>query len=429
MPRHSSLIGLYKLAMAAFGPFAGLLLHLRGMKGKEDAARLQERKGITSMPRPAGPVVWIHGASVGEAIAMLPLTTHIRSRGVQVLFTTGTVTSAQTLKQRLSAGVIHQYLPLDVPQFWRRFLSHWRPGILIIAESELWPNMLAQTHAARIPIAVVNGRMSERSAGRWLKAPAAAASVFGCIDLCLCQSEADANRYARLGAGQVQVSGNVKYDSVAPPVDNEEFARLSAHLGSRPVWLAASTHEGEEDVAIRVHDDLLARWPNLTTIILPRHPHRGVQIAALASRYGYAPALRSLGDTLPPNGGIYIADTIGETGLFYRLSGIAFVGRSLAAGGGQNPIEPAKLGTAILHGPDVGNFSDVYAHLHARNAALQVNDPQALSDAIDGLLTDGARVRALSRAAFQAVEEIGGATGRILLALEPYLTRLRQESP
>ena len=428
MQARSWLASLYRLGMICAGPLAGLILSLRKFHGKEDPARIGERKGHPSTARPEGPLIWMHGASVGEALAILPLSAQLRSRGFQVLFTTGTVTSAHLMAQRLPAGVIHQYVPLDVPQFWQRFLSHWRPGIVMIAESELWPNMLAETRAAHIPAVIINGRMSARSTGRWLKVPTTARAVFQNVDLCLAQSTADGDRYAQLGARKVLVAGNLKYDSAAPPVDNEEFARLSVVLGARPLWLAASTHDGEDDIAIRVHDDLLPRWPDLTTIILPRHPHRGPQIQALARRYGYTAALRSRGENLPPNGGLYIADTIGETGLFYRLCGIAFIGRSLAAGGGQNPIEPAKLGAAILHGPAVSNFAEVYGALKANGGTIEVEDDEALSQAVAMLLDDGAKVRGLARAALQAVEQIGGATTRIMAALEPYLQRTWQEN-
>ncbi|MGE3246028.1 MAG: 3-deoxy-D-manno-octulosonic acid transferase [Beijerinckiaceae bacterium] len=426
MQAQSRLVSLYRLAMRGFGPFAGLLLRARLRRGKEDPERIGERMGQAGVPRPSGPLVWLHGASIGEAVSLLPLAGLLRGRGIAVLFTTGTITSANLLAARLPPGAIHQYIPLDVPRFWNRFLTHWRPGLLVVAESEIWPNMLAGARAAKVPVTIVNGRMSERSMARWLKAPNAAAAILGQIDLCLTQTEGDAQRFHRLGAPHVQVAGNLKYDSAAPPVDNDEYARLTARIGSRPVWLAASTHAGEEDIAIRVHDHLLQRWPDLLTIILPRHPERGGEIAALAGRYGYAAPLRSQGAPFP-DGGLYIADTVGETGLFYRLSGIAFVGRSLAGGGGQNPIEPAKLGTAILHGPDVGNFTEVYAELHAGGGAVEVADADALAATLEDLLTDGAKVRAYSRAALQAVERIGGATGRILLALEPWLMRLRME--
>lgn len=427
MQSRSGLVSLYRLATRAFEPFAGLLLRARLGKGKEDADRLGERKGFASATRQPGALVWLHGASVGEALSLAPLANLLRSRGLQIVFTTGTVTSAEIVKARLPSGIIHQYAPLDTPRYWRRFLGHWRPGLAIIAESELWPNMLLETRASGTPLVVVNGRMSDRSMRRWSKAPKAAAALMSAISLCLTQTEADAQRFFSLGAPKVQVAGNLKFDAAAPPVDNAEHARLAAALGSRPVWLAASTHAGEDDIAIRVHDDLVGRWPDLTTIIVPRHPERGADIAALASRYGYACRLRSRGESLEAGGGLYIADTIGETGLFYRLCGIVFMGRSLAAGGGQNPIEPAKLGSAILHGPDVGNFHEVYDSLHEAGGALTVADAQELSDAVDVLLGDPAKVRALARAAQHCVEEIGGATGRILLALEPYLMRLRME--
>jgi len=427
MQPRSWLIAAYRLATRILTPLAGVFLRARMRRGKEDAERLDERLGATRTPRPAGALVWLHGASVGEALALLPLIDHLRSRGLQILITTGTVTSASVMRQRLPAGVIHQYAPLDAPRFLRRFLTHWRPSMLLIAESELWPNMLIETADAGAPIALVNARMSDRSLRRWLRAPGAAAAMLGRVTICLTQTEEDAQRFFRLGAPKVHVTGNLKFDSLAPPVDNAEYARLSAALGARPAWLAASTHAGEEEIAIGVHLRLRERWPDLVTMILPRHPERGPEIAALAQVNGLAPALRSRADPLPGPDGLYIADTIGETGLFYRLAGVAFIGRSLTGSGGQNPIEPAKIGAAIVHGPNVGNFLQVYRELHAGQGALEVADADDLAAALAQLLDDSARTRALARAAYRTVERIGGATGRIVLALEPYLLRIRLE--
>lgn len=424
MPSRSFLLNTYRAATTVFSPFAGLLLRARFHRGKEDATRLKERTGVTQLARPDAPAIWLHGASVGEAIALLPLIDRLSGRGLHLLVTTGTRTSAEVMAQRLPPGATHQYVPLDVPKFLRRFLSHWQPNLFILAESELWPNMLIEIFEARIPAIIVNGRMSERSMQRWLKAPVAAENLVGRLALCLTQSEEDARRFTELGATHARSAGNLKFDSLPPPVDNAELARLTALVGTNPVWLAASTHPGEEEIALAVHNHLLPRWPNLLTIILPRHPGRGAEISALAASAGLAAHMRSRRDALPSEGGIYIADTIGETGLFYRLSGIAFMGRSLAGGGGQNPIEPAKLGTAILHGPQISNFMQVYSALHETGGAIEIDEPATLPVVLDELFSNAGKTRELSRAAFQTVERIGGATDRIMQALEPYLSRL-----
>lgn len=420
------LLGAYRGATALLGPLGPALLSWRRRRGKEDLRRMPERMGVPSLPRPAGRLVWLHGASVGEGLALLPLVEQLRERGFQVLITTGTVTSAQVLAARLPGGAMHQYIPLDVPKFMRRFVEHWKPDLVMIAESELWPNLILEVTNRDIPLVLVNARLSERSFQRWQKLPGFISGILQRIDLCLAQTKDDAARLMMLGAPRVQVVGNLKYDVGAPPVDRSVLAVLSEAIGSRPVWVAASTHEGEEEIAFSVHMELLERFPNLLTIVVPRHAHRGPEIAAAAGS-GRDIALRSRGESPEQRIGFYIADTMGELGLFYRLAGVVFVGKSLEGRGGQNPIEPAKLGSAILHGPHVANFAEVYATLDASRGAIQVGDADTLSRALALLLSDVAHLRRTARAASDAVEKLGGASQNIMQALEPYFMQMRLE--
>ena len=384
------LLAAYRGATAMLGPFGPALLGWRRRNGKEDLRRMGERMGHAAQPRPPGPLAWLHGASVGEGLALLPLVEQLRGRGFSVLVTTGTVSSAKILAARLPGGAIHQYIPLDVPRYMRRFVDHWAPDLVLIAESELWPNLIIEVTRREIPLVLVNARLSERSFQRWQRLPGFISGILRRIDLCLAQTKDDAARLMMLGAPRVQVAGNLKFDVGAPPVDGAKLAELSGMIGPRPVWIAASTHAGEEEIALAVHAQLLSRFPALLTIVAPRHAARGPEIAAMARAKGVDATLRSEG-AMPGRGtAFYIADTMGELGLFYRLTSVVFLGKSMAGRGGQNPIEPAKLGSAILHGPHVANFSEVYRSLDDAHGAVQVGDADTLARAL-ALLSVGRR--------------------------------------
>ncbi len=420
----------YRGVTTLLGPLAPALLNWRRRRGKEDPRRMAERMGYPSLPRPEGPLVWLHGASVGEGVALLPLIERLVERGFHVLATTGTVASAHILADRLPAGAQHQYLPLDIPTFLTRFLDHWRPGLALVAESEIWPNMLRMVHERGIPLVLVNARLSPRSFERWRRAPNLIGSLLGRLNLCLAQSKDDALRLQRLGAPNVLVAGNLKYDVPAPPFAPAALAQTKAAVGARPVWLAASTHQGEEEIILAVHRVLRVDFPDLLTIVAPRNARRGPRIAEIASGLGVPSALRSLGDSLTPTTEFYIADTMGEMGLFYRLTSIVLMGKSLgAARGGQNPIEPAKLGVTVLYGPQVGNFIDVYHDLAAAKGAVSVSGEAALTQALRLFFTDPALLRRSGRATQEAVERFGGATSRIMQSLEPWLAGMQAERP
>ena len=429
MRRIVPLLVLYRVFAQGLGPFARFFLHWRLARGKEEAGRLAEKAGLPGKARPPGCLAWLHGASVGEALALLPLVERLTRRGLTVLLTTGTVSSARILRERMGAGALHQYAPLDVPRFVALFLDHWRPDIVMVAESEIWPNTLCEVDRRNIPLVLVNARISARSFARWRRLPGTIAALLGKVDLCLAQTQEDGTRLLRLGAPRVQIGGNLKYDVPPPPVDSAALACLVAEIGSRPVWLAVSTHPGEESVIGDAHLALLGRFPALLTLIVPRHAERGAQIAGELMRKGLDVQLRSHARGIGQHTHVYVADTMGETGLFYRLSNVVFVGKSLAAGhprstGGQNPIEPAKLGAAILHGPHVANFAQVYADLDAARGGAIVTDAATLAQALRVMLCETGRLREMARAAQEAVAGLGGATDRIMAAIEPYLLQI-----
>ena len=418
----SPLFAAYRAATTLIEPAGRPLLGWRLRRGKEDGARLGERLGHAGAPRPAGRLVWLHGASVGEGVALLPLIEALAAREAHVLLTTGTVNAARVLAGRLPAGVTHQFVPLDLPGAVGRFLDHWRPNLAVLAESELWPNLVEALHRGAVPLVMVNARMSERSARRWMRAPGFIGALLARTALCLCQTEADAARYRALGAARVEVGGLLKYDVPPPGADPEALGRFAAALGARPLWVAASTHADEEAPLVESHILLRRDVPDVLTVVAPRQPNRGPALLARAQRRGVAAALRSRGDAIHAGTALYVADTLGELGLWYRAADLVFVGNSLVApGGGQNPIEPARLGCALLHGAHTANFADVYAELDAVGGAVATADQTHLAEAAATLLGDPARLRAMARAASDLVEGHGGATARALSALLPYL--------
>lgn len=402
-------------------PALRLVLDRRAKRGKESGERRGERLGVASAARPDGPLIWIHAASIGETMSVLPLIARFAEQGMGLLLTTGTVTSAEIAERRLTGGAIHQYVPIDTPGAVTRFLYHWQPDLAIFTESELWPTMLASLRQRGVRLVLVNGRLSQRSARRWGRVPVAARTVMSLVDLVLAQTMVDAERFRALGAPRVAVCGNLKFDAPAPPAELAELNALREQIAGCPLFLAASTHPGEEAVVLEAHALLRERLPNLLTMIAPRHPARGPEIQSAAAQAGLASALRSRGEALDRGTEVYVADTIGEMGLWYRLAGAAFLGGSIVPHGGQNPIEPAKLGVPILHGPDVGNFADVYQALADAGSIVEVTDAADLADAALRILADDELAERRAREARACVERLTGAVDRTLEALEPDL--------
>jgi 3-deoxy-D-manno-octulosonic-acid transferase len=416
------LFSLYRVATQVGDPFIHALLKRRLVAGKEDAGRFGERLGVAGRPRPSGPLVWLHAASVGEANSALVLVERLVADGLNVLMTTGTVTSAAVMAERLPAGALHQYVPVDRPAGVERFLDHWRPDAVLWMESEIWPNLLDGIARRGIPAALVNARMSARSFARWRWVQSLARRLLRGFSVCLAQTDAEAERLRALGAPLALCVGNLKFSAAPPPVDLQSLATLRQQIGTRPVWLAASIHPAEDAAVLAAHQHLAQRWPELVTIVVPRHPQRGADIAAKASAAGMHVARRALGE--PLGAGVYIGDTIGEMGLYYSLAPVAFVGGSLQPHGGQNPIEAALLGAALVMGPSRYNFASVTAELVAADALSDVVDADSLSVAVAALLTDADVRQARVDRARSVVDGHMAVVDRVMQALQPVLAGL-----
>jgi 3-deoxy-D-manno-octulosonic-acid transferase len=419
------LLELYRGATRLGGPLIEAQLRRRAGQGREDPLRWRERLGAAGIVRPGGPLLWLHAASVGESRSLLPLIEALLAEraALQVLVTTGTVTSAALMSEQLPARARHQFAPVDRPQAWRAFFEHWRPQLGVLVESELWPNLILEARARNLPLALVNGRMSERSYRRWVLLPGSAAQLCSGFALCLAQSETDRARLAALGARRATTAGNLKYAAPPLPADPDAFARLAPAIGTRPVWLAASTHPGEEPLVLEAHRRVAERLPDLLTMIAPRAPGRGDALAADIRRRGLGVAQRSRRE--PPDAGceVYLADTLGELGLLYRLAWVALVGGSLVPHGGQNPLESARLGCPTLLGPHTQNFAEIVARLARVGAVRRVADGPDLVVALTALLPDRARRARMAAQGLQMADEVAMAGQETLAKLGPLLDR------
>ncbi|SHE75536.1 3-deoxy-D-manno-octulosonic-acid transferase [Kaistia soli DSM 19436] len=416
--------GLYRLAGYAALPLVPLLLAWRTRKGKEERARRDERYGRPSINRPAGPVVWIHVASVGETNAVMPLIARIAAEGLTVLLTSVTVTSARVAAQRLPRGAIHQYAPLDIQPFIDRFLDAWKPDLALFFESELWPTTMARLAARRIPEIRINARMTPRSFRRWQRLGGAMAPLFEGIELALAQSEGDAERLRALGLKQARSVGNLKFDVPAPGVEQSALDDFQRDTAGRAIFVAASTHEGEETVVATAHRTMRANRPDFLTVIVPRHPVRGPALAAGLVEAGFQVALRSRGEPVAAATDLYIADTLGELGLFYRAGQVAFIGGTLVPVGGHNPIEAALLDTAILHGPQVENAAEIFQALDRGTGRAPVTDAASLAAALNELYAEPGAIQSLAERGAAALAPFSGALEATLAALRPYLAPL-----
>lgn len=414
---------LYQNLLRALSPAIDAYLHRRVAHGKEDPSRLEERKGVASRARPSGRLIWCHAASVGEAQSLLSLIKRLRSDylDASILVTTGTVTSAKLMAERLPEGAFHQYIPLDNPNWVKNFLDHWKPDLVLWVESDFWPALLAEVKRRDIPAVLLNARMSEKSFRRWKLARGLIADVLSAFGLCLAQNAKEAERLTTLGAKNVCISRNLKYAATPLPWGMQALEEVKDLIGTRPHFLFAATHPGEGEIACQVHRNLRAQKPDLLTIILPRHPVRGQEIAKLAVSLGLKPALRSKREGIDSITDIYIADTLGETGLFYRLSPWCIMGGSFVPVGGHNPIEPAQFGCRIIHGPHMFNFVTICEDFHRQEAMLGVTGAEELQTELSLALANPEHRERMGKAAQSWVQDQAHVVDEIMQALSTYL--------
>jgi 3-deoxy-D-manno-octulosonic-acid transferase len=421
---------LYRLLTRMLEPLAPRLLDARAKQGKEDPVRVDERLGRASAARPPGDLVWLHGVSVGETLSLLPVVERLRDNrpDLTVLVTSGTLTSATLLARRLPAGVIHQFAPVDTPGAVAAFLDYWRPSLAVFVESELWPNLILEARRRGVKLVLASARITEKTVDGWRRFPGAAREIVSAFDRILPQDEASAARLESLGA-RIDGHVNLKLSGAAPPHDPAAFTRLSAAIGDRPVVVAASTHDGEEIALVRALDKLADR---LCLILVPRHPERSAAIAAALTRDGYRFALRSQGREPDRDTDLYLADTLGEMGLFLRLADVVVMGGSFSAAlekppvGGHNPLEPARLGKPAVTGPDMSNWAAITDALVAAGGLAVVEAPWDLPAVIAPLLADDAAARSMGERGRRTAAEAGSGLDRLWDALAPLLPAARR---
>jgi len=421
--RRPFLISAYRGLARVLTPLFNLLFTLRSRAGKELPARKDERFGISGKARPDGRLLWIHAASVGETMSVLPLIDRLAAAGNKVLLTTVTVTAAELAQQRLPKDALHQFVPYDAPGPVARFLAHWSPDLVMVVESEIWPCLFDEMRQQATPFVLLNGRLSDRSHRSWSRLPAVSKYVFQCLDLVLAQSDADAGRFRRLGCKRVAIPGNLKFDAAEPALDTGDLAGLRTQVAGRPVWLAALTHPGEDEIALEAFDRLRRAFPSLLMLLVPRHPARADAVCDLVSAHGRAFARRSLGEAVSSSTDVYLGDTLGEMGLFYKLAPVTFLGGSFNDAGGHNPVEAALSGSALVTGPHVSNARAVYKEFWINKAAVKVMTAHALGDQVNRLLSEPESARQQAERARTLVEAGRGALDKTLDHLEPYLSR------
>lgn len=417
---------LYRAITGLSGPVLTALLAVRLRAGKEDSARLSERKGIPARARPDGLLYWVHAASVGEAQSALILIDALLAKNpdLRIMVTTGTLTSAELMARRLPPRAFHQFYPVDHPAWVARFLDHWKPSMAFWMESELWPNMLSELKNRFIPAVLVNARMSKKSFANWDKAKGMIGDMLGAFSMILAQTQEDAFSFRALGARHVVVTDNLKYSAAPLPADAQALRALEAATQARPIWVYASTWAGEDAIACRAHKALKTILPNLLTIIVPRHPQRRDAIAQTCRGEDVRFTMRGDTRALPQrDDDVYVVDTMGELGMIYRIAQVVMMGRTLSddKGGGHNLIEPAQLGCAVLTGPRIQNQQKVFDEMDIADAIRQVHNEDELIDALHSLLTNpDARQGAINRAGQYAVKK-ANVLDRVMAEIAPLL--------
>ena len=377
----------YKLFTYLFYPFAPIYLYFRKLRKKEDSVRFKEKLSKINMPRDSGFLIWFHVASVGEAMSILPLVEGcIDEKKIdKILLTSITLSSGKILEKRYKekSKVFHQFLPLDVPIFTNKFLEHWKPNLSIFIDSEIWPNLILQISEKKIPLLLINARITEKSFKRWKLIINFAKKIFEKFDLCISSNKESENFLKILGAKKIKNYGNLKFSQTKKNISNKLDSSLINKIKNRKVWCAASTHPAEEILCAKAHLKIKKIYENVLTIIIPRHIDRSEKINMELSGLNLKVAFYSKLDEMKQDTDILIIDSYGESLKFYNISKYVFVGKSLAENliinSGQNPIEPAKLGCKIFHGPNVTNFTEIYGYLKTLGVTNEVKNSDELS--------------------------------------------------
>ncbi|MFD2204212.1 3-deoxy-D-manno-octulosonic acid transferase [Kiloniella antarctica] len=418
---------LTQIALKLYGTTATLLTPLikyhlksRRLRGKEHPERHPERLGYSVTQRPSGPLLWIHGASVGESLSILPLITALNAQqsNLKFLITTGTTTSAELMAKRLPENAIHQFVPVDIPAAIERFIEHWSPDLGLIVESELWPQLIFRSANHNIPLLLINGRMSKKSTKSWYRFPFFIKDLLACFRIVMAQSQQDARHFRQLGSTQVLESGNLKFSADKLSYDSASLDELTNLIKKRPVWFASSTHKGEELFFARVQEKLKAKIPNILCIVAPRHPNRGPDILAELGSTKLKVSARSKSETIYSDTDLYLADTLGELGLFYELSPIVVMAGSFLRKGGQNLLEPARQNCAIICGPEMQNFEAICDEMIEADAIIKLRNTDQLENQLIHLLSHTEERRELAKTASHYMtskgEEIHAIAARVL---------------
>lgn len=406
-------------------PLIWVRLWVRGRKAPAYRKRWGERYGFYRKPlKPGG--IMLHSVSVGETLAAIPLVRALRHRypELPITVTTMTPTGSERVMSAFGGDVQHLYLPYDLPGSLNRFLDKVDPKLVLIMETELWPNLISALHKRHIPLVIANARLSARSAAGYARLGKFIRSLLRRITLIAAQNEEDGERFIALGAkrSQLTVTGSLKFDiSVTPQLAARAVTLRRQWAPHRPVWIATSTHEGEENVVLDAHQMLLKQFPDLLLILVPRHPERFPDAINLARQKELSFITRSSGDVPSASTQVVIGDTMGELMLLYGIADLAFVGGSLVERGGHNPLEPAAHAIPVLMGPHTFNFKDICARLSQASGLITVTDTASLTKEISSLLTDEDYRNFYGRHAVEVLYQNQGALQRLLQLLEPYL--------
>ena len=380
----------YKLLTYFFYPIAHFYLIIRKQRGKEHPKRYREKLSSIKISRPDGFLLWCHVASVGEAMSVLPLIENFEKdkKINKILITTITLSSAQVLEKKFNQNekITHQFLPLDIPNFVNKFLSHWSPDLSIFIDSEIWPNLIFQIKKRNIPLLLINGRITKKTFLRWKFLINFAKKIFDKFDLCIASNKETENYLKILGAKNIKNFGNLKFAKTKSSTKNKLESSLINKIGNRKIWVAASTHPTEEIFCAEAHLRIKKTFNNILTIIIPRHINRIKTISDELSNLNYKTTLYSNFDQINSETDILLIDAYGETLKFYDIAKCVFLGKSLIESlvndSGQNPIEPARLGCKIYHGPNVSNFSEIYEFLKSLNVSKEIRNSEELSQSL-----------------------------------------------